>query len=143
MLLLNRVVAVDDVSAQSLVFIDEEALFFDHGKGVPTWIALEYMGQTSAMIAGYQNLRQSVEPRLGFFLGTRLFDANCEYFEPESILHVRCRENALVGETLANFDCSVSLQGSNTTLASASISVFRGSDDPFSVAVTPAASSKK
>ena len=54
MLLLNNVVSVNATSATSLVKVDETVSFYEPGKGVPAWIGLEYMGQTAALIAGFQ-----------------------------------------------------------------------------------------
>lgn len=129
MLLINEVVAVDQRSSSSIVTIDSEASFFEANKGVPSWVGLEYMGQTAALIAGHQLKEGLIEPHLGFLLGTRAFKAEQAYFEPDTLLLVSCSEKALVGDNLATFDCSISLHNpdpnDNVVLASASLSVFR------------------
>ncbi len=128
MLLINKVLSVDETSSSSSVIVDEISPFFEEGKGVPAWIGLEYMGQTAALIAGYQLELGKVGPHLGFLLGTRAFKAHCDYFVPGTYT-VRCEEKALVGDGLATFDCFIENEpkdGSDTLcLATASLSVFR------------------
>ena len=126
MLLINQVVSLDASSSSSLVTIDDAAPFYEHGKGVPAWIGLEYMGQTAALIAGYQRQQGLVGPHLGFLLGTRAFKTQCDYFK-FGVLTVKCTEKALVGDGLATFDCSIEDSDPQNTspLAVASLSVFR------------------
>jgi len=129
MLLINEIIAVDQRSSSAVVSIDSNASFFEALKGVPSWIGLEYMGQTAALIAGYQLKEGLIEPHLGFLLGTRAFKAEQAYFEPNINLLVSCSEKALVGDDLATFDCRISRYDSGANngelLASANLSVFR------------------
>ena len=62
--------------------------FFVKEKGVPAWIGIEYMGQTAALIAGYQQQRGLTGPHLGFLLGTRRYASRTEWFEPDRVLRV-------------------------------------------------------
>ena len=80
MLLINRMIEVGEKFSKALVFIDSEASFYEQGLGVPNWIAIEYMGQTAALIAGYQLENNLREPSLGFLLGTRSYKAYSDYF---------------------------------------------------------------
>ena len=129
MLLLNKVIAVDERSSSSLITIDEMAPFCERQLGVPAWIGLEYMGQTAALIAGYQLQQGLVEPHLGFLLGTRSFTSACDYFELGSTITVSCAEKVLVGDDLATFDCVIEHANNDSNdpkiLAEASLSVFR------------------
>ena len=125
MLLINEVVAVDARSSSARVMIDSQASFYQAGAGVPTWIGLEYMGQTAALIAGYQLKHGLVEPHLGFLLGTRHYQTQLDYFAENSTLRVSCQEKALVGDSLATFDCSICYDGQADNLATATLSVFR------------------
>tara|TARA_B100002049_G_scaffold230000_1_gene206333 strand:+ start:109 stop:561 length:453 start_codon:yes stop_codon:yes gene_type:complete len=128
MLLINQVVSVDATSSSALVTVDHLSPFFEKDKGVPTWIGLEYMGQTAALIAGYQLQQGLVGPHLGFLLGTRAFKTECDYFTPGT-LKVTCTEKALVGDGLATFDCMIENHSkelqTSPPLATASLSVFR------------------
>lgn len=129
MLLLNRFLHASSNSASAEVHISEYSPFFEAEHGVPAWIALEYMGQTAALIAGHQLIEGLVEPHVGFLLGTRMFTAHCEYFELDSQLLICCNEKATVSEGLATFDCVVKKVNSDgcegEILAEANLSVFR------------------
>lgn len=125
MLLLNQILQVSDSSSEALVLIDSETPFFDQDKGVPAWIGLEYMGQTSALIAGHQLKQGTAEPHLGFLMGSRKYQTNVSHFKPNKALIVRCDEAALVGDSLATFNCVISEQATGQELASAMLSVFR------------------
>lgn len=128
MLLVNKVVDLSATQSSAEVIIDEEAPFYDekHGeKGIPSWVGIEYMGQTAALIAGYQLQQGLSEPHLGFLLGTRRFQAEVSHFAVGTILLVSCVEKAIVGDSLATFDCEIRDQLSTSVLATASLSVFR------------------
>jgi len=125
MLLINQLVEVDQKHSKASVIIDQETPFFESGKGVPAWIGLEYMGQTAALIAGHQVQEGLSEPHLGFLMGSRKFETEVEYFEPNTNLLVSCEEAALVGESLATFNCTISNFQTGAILATALLSVFR------------------
>ena len=125
MLLINRLLSVSANSSESLVLVDEQAPFYQNVKGVPAWIGLEYMGQTSALIAGYQRREGLLEPHLGFLMGVRKYQAQVSYFDPGENLIVLCEEAALVGDSLATFNCTIRTQTSSQELATAMLSVFR------------------
>ena len=133
MLLINKLIAVNNEYATSKVIISEETPFIQATEGVPSWIGLEYMGQTAALIAGYQQQQGSTEPHLGFLLGTRNYNAKTPFFNLGSHLQIHCQEVAVVGNSLATFHCTIrdmnttKIQGYNTNdcLAEAKLSVFR------------------
>jgi len=113
MLLINKIVSLSAKNSSAIVIIDEHASF-SQPEGVPSWIGLEYMGQTAALIAGYQ-LR----------LGTRQYLANTDFFCKGQELLVGCEEAALVGDSLATFTCTIEDNSNQQNLATASLSVFR------------------
>lgn len=129
MLLINHVVELGAQGAMATVIIDELSPFFVEGKGVPTWVGLEYMGQTAALIAGHQLKEGLIEPHLGFLLGTRMFKAEAHYFAANTTLLVSCKEKVLAGDNLATFECRIDLHVHHKTqsvpLAQANLSVFR------------------
>ena len=124
MLLVNRLLEVSQTHAIAKVFIDEQTPFISD-RGVSAVIGIEYMGQTAALIAGYQLEQGLTEPHLGFLLGTRAFSIEQDYFLPNQSLIVECREKALVGDSLATFDCMIRLDSESEVIAKASLSVFR------------------
>lgn len=129
MLLINKLIDVNESSASALVYIDQDASFYQEGRGVPAWIGLEHMGQTAALIAGYQLENNLVKPHLGFLLGTRRYSSDVEYFLPNNNLYVSCKEKAVVGDSLATFECAIRYEHNHQILASASLSVYRQFDD--------------
>lgn len=129
MLLINRIVSLDISNASSLVFIDSDTPFFKQRCGVPSWVGIEYMGQTAALIAGHRLRKGLLPPHLGFLIGTRSYKVECDYFTPGTTLKVTSKENAVVAEGFAKFDCIIenynTVTGSTDLLAEASLSVFR------------------
>ena len=124
MLLINRLVSVSAKRSEALVTIDTDTPFVSE-HGVPSWIGLEYMGQTAALIAGFQEREGLCEPQLGFLMGSRKYHCEVEYFALHQPLRVICEEGALVGSSLANFNCTIQHADTEQLLAVASLSVFR------------------
>ncbi|RBP53721.1 3-hydroxylacyl-ACP dehydratase [Arenicella xantha] len=129
MLLINRLVDVSATRSEALVLIDRDTPFWLEERGVPAWIGLEYMGQTAALIAGYQQRQGLTAPHLGFLMGSRKYQTSAAFFATGQNLRVVCEQAALVGESLATFNCTISTQESNRTLgqtvATAMLSVYR------------------
>jgi len=126
MLLINHIVNVEKTESKATVVISKESSFFNSKKDyVPSWVGLEYMGQTAALIAGYQLEQGMTEPHLGFLLGTRNYSVTTSGFEAGVILEVVCKEKAVVGDGLATFDCSIFIQGQDAAVAKAGLTVFR------------------
>lgn len=126
MLLLSRVMEVDQRSARSEVTISDRNAFFETGRGVPAWVGMEMMGQTAALIAGYQLQTGDLEPHVGLFLGTRRFQCSTPWFVENSVLTVHCVEKAVSQGALATFDCTIAdLTSSGASLAEAVLSVYR------------------
>jgi predicted hotdog family 3-hydroxylacyl-ACP dehydratase len=125
MLLINRVIELGQNFSCAEITISERSSFFIAGKGVPSWIGVEYMGQTAALIAGYQLQQGTVAPHLGLLLGTRKYEAFVPYFRAGDLLQVRCSEVAVVGDSLANFQCEIINLRDHSRCASAKLSVFR------------------
>ena len=125
MLLIQRLIAVSANSSDAELSISSDSPFFEHGRGVPAWIGLEYMGQTAALIAGYQLEQGLVEPHLGFVLGTRRFRSTLSHFPEGAVLSVSCRQLALVGGSLANFSCEIKANDDQAPAAEAALSVIR------------------
>lgn len=126
MLLIDRLHQVQDTCSSAWVYITERSSFYEAGLGVPSWIGLEYMGQTAALIAGHQVKMGKADPMIGFLLGTRLFQAECDYFPLNAKLFVTCQEKALLGTEMATFDCKIYDESPDGhCLVTASLSVYR------------------
>lgn len=125
MLLLDSALGVEETRACAEVVISENSAFYVKGEGVPSWIGVEYMGQTAALIAGWQLQHGRTAPHLGLLLGTRKFTAKVPTFTEGTRLHIECTEVAVVGEGLATFFCEICDAADERVLASANLSVFR------------------
>lgn len=79
MVLVDRVTQFRDNGITTAVRINDEALFAD-SHGVPTWVALEYLGQTIAAYAGLKARRAGEPVRIGFLVGARRFDPGYSHF---------------------------------------------------------------
>lgn len=126
MLLISKLINVSANAACASVTITTHSPFYCQGLGVPSWIGLEYMGQTAALIGGHQQKLEAAKPQIGFLLGTRAYHTEHEYFSENCVLMIECQEKAAVGEGLAQFECRI-FDASNThaSLATAKLSVFR------------------
>jgi len=126
MLLINQLLSVSANSSEALVIVDQQTPFYQPEiGGVPAWIGLEYMGQTSALIAGHQRREGQIDPHLGFLMGVRKYQTSVSYFDQSDNLIVLCEEAALVGDSLATFNCTIRTQKNSQELATAMLSVFR------------------
>lgn len=125
MLLVNKLRSVSDKRSEAEVVLDRDSSFADDTRGVPAWVGIEYMGQTAALIAGYQQQQGVTEPHLGFLLGTRRYKSCVDYFALGSTLRVVCEELAVVGDSLATFNCSIFIDSDEAPAAEAKLSVFR------------------
>ncbi len=131
MLLINGIKYLSQEASSAYTYVDTDAPFFEEGRGVPAYIGLEYMGQTAALIAGYQLKHGLVEPHLGFLLGTRSYQTQVDYFAENKVLLIECKEKAVVGDSLATFDCSIRYRNEGAILATANLSVFRKPKEPL------------
>ena len=127
MLLLDEAVNVDLEAGTALVQITCESTFCIPDKGVPAWVGLEYMGQTAALIGGFQQKSGDLEDHTGFLLGSRQFKTTIAWYNIGTVLRIQCEQSALVGQTLANFTAQIFVHNSNdqTPVSTAMLSVFR------------------
>ncbi len=125
MLLIDSLISVNESSSEAELSITNKSSFYTEGLGVPSWIGVEYMGQTAALIAGHQLELGTVEPHIGLLLGTRKYSTTTSWFTLGSTLRVSCEQIALVGNNLATFLCNITDQKTSQVLANAKLSVFR------------------
>ncbi len=125
MLLLSSVCELGDNFSTAEIIISTSSSFFMPMKGVPSWIGIEYMGQTAALIAGYQLQQGAVTPHLGLLLGTRKYEAFTAWFKDGDVLLVSCKEIAVVGQELATFHCEIRNKNNGELYAAAKLTVFR------------------
>ena len=119
-----------DAEAKRLVArvtIGENQLFFD-GKGVPNWVAIEYMAQTAAALVGYydKHVAPGQPARPGLLLGTRKLDLKLERFEAGRTYRIAA-ENAFYDSDAASFVCSIE-DDTGATVATANLNAYRPPD---------------
>ena len=119
-----------DADAKRLVArvtIGENQQFFD-GKGVPNWVAIEYMAQTAAALVGYydKHVAPGQPARPGLLLGTRKLDLKLERFEAGKTYRI-VAENAFSDSDAASFVCSIE-DDTGATVATANLNAYRPPD---------------
>jgi len=129
MLLLDEILSVTASSSRASVRISENSPFYLIGQGVPSWTAIEILGQTAALIAGHQRNTGVLEEGTGFLLGCRTFTATEPYLPAGTIVYAQCEQTALVEGGLATFACTLS-DDNNRDLVAATLSVFRQPVEP-------------
>lgn len=102
MVLIDEVVDVD-VERKSLI-----AAFVAKDEWSGNWVAIEYMAQTAAALAGYfDRLERADRPaRPGFLLGTRKLELKLEKFSVGGRYRVRATNEFSDGEA-ASFACEI------------------------------------
>jgi predicted hotdog family 3-hydroxylacyl-ACP dehydratase len=86
MILIDEVCETDEGDFYSLTRIAEDSLYYEPGKGVPTYVGIEYVAQTVAALAGLKSRRADGGVKLGYLLGTRRFTATDPYFPIGTLL---------------------------------------------------------
>lgn len=105
LLLLTRVTAWGPDSLTGEVDVGADGPFAEPGKGVPRWVALEYMAQAVGALDGIRLREAGSDVPPGYLLGTRRLEHVDGYFAPGATLRVAVRE-VLQGENgLGVFSC--------------------------------------
>ena len=104
-----------------MVTVREDSLFFDKSlNGIDSVLGIEYMAQT---IGCYAYFRKNLsEPKIGFLLGTRLYNNNIKYFELGKTYYILIKE-VFVAE-IYSFECFI-YNEEKEEVASATINVYQ------------------
>lgn len=126
MVLLDRVVAVDEETLCAEVTIGPDTLFCD-GQGVGAWVGVEYMAQAIAAYAGYAAHLRGKPAKVGFLLGSRRYECSRPSFALGSVLHVHVQRVLQSENGLGAFECRIvdANDPSRTDAATATITVFQ------------------
>jgi predicted hotdog family 3-hydroxylacyl-ACP dehydratase len=125
MVLLDRVIAMDEESLCAETRIVAESLFCD-GDGVGAWVGIEYMAQAIAAHAGYLAKLRGEPVKVGFLLGSRRYECTLPHFALGSVLRVHVQRVLQSENGLGSFECRIDLQGKQ--LATATVTVFQPAD---------------
>jgi predicted hotdog family 3-hydroxylacyl-ACP dehydratase len=127
MLLLSEVVDYDEQIVIALVHITRDSPFFDAAfSGVPSWVGVEYMAQTIAIWAGYQQRIQGKPVRPAFLLGCRSYVCNTAVFPAGITLELSAKPVYQDDSGIGAFDCVIACTIDNIDIrATAQIKAFR------------------
>jgi len=121
MLLLDRVLAVDEDSLCAEVSIRKDSLFCG-ADGVGAWIGIEFMAQAIAAHAGHAARMRGEPVKIGFLLGTRRYACARSSFPIGSVLRVSVRSLLIAENGLGSFECR--MEDVDGEVATATVSVF-------------------
>lgn len=129
MVLIDAVETFDPASRRltARMTVTPDAMFCETD-GVPNWVAIEYMAQTSAALAGYFDRVQAPDQpaRPGLLLGTRKLDLRCERFELGRTYRITS-ESVFADEDAASFACQIE-DDAGTVVATAVLNAYRPPD---------------
>ena len=127
MVLIDDIVeySVEEKWLKSCVTIREDNLFYDKDiNGIDSSVGIEFMAQT---IGCYAYLRkQEGKPKVGFLLGTRLYNNSIKKFDLGKTYYILVKE-VFVAE-IYSFECFI-YNEENEEIASATISVYQYDND--------------
>ena len=123
----------EEKSLTARVTIAPEQIFFFNGAaseagGVPNWVAIEYMAQTCAALAGCwdRHVAPDRPARPGLLLGTRKLSLGLDRFEAGRTYHVTA-VNAFSDADAASFECAIR-DDTGAEVATAVLSAYRPPD---------------
>jgi len=122
MVLLDRVISVDEDSLLAEVRIRSDSLFCNTD-GVGAWVGIEYMAQAIGAWAGYIAQLRGEPVKLGFLLGTRRYDCSRPIFVSGSVLRVHIQRVFQDENGLGSFECYI--DDEEGRIATAVVSVFQ------------------
>ncbi len=129
MVLIDGVEAFDPAAKRVVVSvkIDDSNPFFSDG-GVPSWVAIEYMAQAAATLAGLRDrlLAPDCAPRAGMLLGTRRMDVELSRFVAGETYRASS-ECVFEDSDAASFQCEIR-DAADRVVASATLNAYRPPD---------------
>ncbi|MBO0756370.1 MAG: hypothetical protein J2P54_10950 [Bradyrhizobiaceae bacterium] len=127
MILLDEVTGIDEGRLSAALTVRPGTPFFEAGRGVPAYVAIEWMAQACGVYVGVTSLDAGQPIRLGLLLGTRNFRATVPWFlEGERLIVVAAP--VFMNAEMGAFDCRVSRAASDVELATATLTVYRPDD---------------
>lgn len=100
---------LDEHTVKTVVKIYPEKMFFDKSlNGISAITGIEFMAQTIGCYSYFKNNMK--RPRIGFLLGTRIFNSNIEFFENGKIYEITAKE-VFSDNELVSFECLIYNEG--------------------------------
>jgi len=127
MILVDALVAYNDISAQCLVNITSTSNFYNEAKqSVPSYVAIEYMAQSIAAFANANEKDQGGEVAIGFLVSSRKLKVFISNFTLGMKLNVFVEQLYVEESGLSAFDCFINHDGER--VAEAKINIFQPQD---------------
>jgi len=127
MILIDKIIDVSKLTIHCQVEINAGGMFFDKQiNATPAWVGIEFMAQTVAAWSGYHAwLKKSPSP-IGFLLGSRRYNSECDIYRSDQILDIYA-EQLMENEGMSAFMCRIECEGK--ILASCQLNAFVPSAD--------------
>ena len=126
MVLLDRVLAVDEESLSAEVTIRSDSLFCT-AQGVGAWVGLEYMAQAIGAYAGYLAYQRGEAVKVGFLLGTRRYDCVRPFFSVGTRLRIHIKRVFQSENGMGSFECRI--EDGAVQLAAVTLTVYQPVDE--------------
>ena len=127
MILIDDIIgySIEEKWLKTCVTIRADSLFFDKTlDGVDSVVGIEYMAQTIGCYAYFR--KKLSEPKIGFLLGTRLYNNAIKTFELGKTYYILVKE-VFVAE-IYSFECLI-YNEKEEEVASATINVYQNEDE--------------
>ena len=127
MILIDDIIgySIEEKWLKTCVTIREDSLFFDKTlNGVDSVVGIEYMAQTIGCYAYFR--KKLSEPKIGFLLGTRLYNNAIKTFELGKTYYILVKE-VFVAD-IYSFECFI-YNDKDEEVASATINVYQNEDE--------------
>lgn len=109
--LLESILEVSPTRCIASVRLEPGAWYLQADGTAPAWVGLEWMAQAAAAFSGHRHREAGREPRLGFLLGTRSYEALVPAFPVGPGLEVEAEVLFLDDSGPGAFTCEVRHKG--------------------------------
>ena len=120
MILIDTVDSYRSDGLTATVIINEQSQFLEE-RGVPTWVGLEYMGQTIAAFAGASAREQGLPVKIGFLVSARRYHPSISYFPKGSRLQIQVDAVTTNTTGLRVFECKIACDGEEVVAANLNV----------------------
>jgi predicted hotdog family 3-hydroxylacyl-ACP dehydratase len=122
MILIDKLIHVDENSVHCQVFINYNSPLFDEQiEAVGAWVGIEYMAQAISAWSGYQSFLKSETSPIGFLLGSRRYTSNAPLFKKGDVLDIYAQK-LLENDGMGVFSCSIKC--ADKEIANGQLNVF-------------------
>ncbi len=110
-LLLDRILDLSSTRCLAQVRVAPGAWYLQADGTAPAWVGLEWMAQAASAFSGHRHRLAGREPRIGFLLGTRSYEALVPSFPVGAELEVEATVFFLDDAGPSAFTCEVRHKG--------------------------------